>query len=206
MKENEKLKVEEEQDIISSMAKREKCNTYSTFEYEEWMDPILINNVVESMFDFSIALKLVQLDLKNRNISNYELFNLFELRSRWTDIELKLFRKNLNENKENYNEENILAKENSRIINAEKDKRIIMSTIKEAKIDESIFTDAKEVTHDDKKIDKINEITNNKNSEVPIDDGHDKLEKENKEIKKDNKEQGFKLEIREENINYSELD
>lgn len=199
MKENEKLKVEEEQEIIFSMAKREKHNIYSVFEYEEWMDPILINHVVENMFDFPIALKLIQVELKNRNIANYELFNVFELRSRWTDIELKQFRK-LNKNNDNeYNNE-------SRILNAEKDKRIILSTIKEAKIDDSIFNDAIDITHMNNKEEKNNETViedtkKNKN------DNAKKEEKENEGKTKGKKEEsGLKLQIKEESINFSDLD
>ena len=137
MKENQKLKVDEEREIIFTMAKRENFHTNSIFEYELWMDPLLITNIVENMFDFPIALKLIQLELKNRNIANYELFSEFELRSRWTDIELKTFRKN----------ENMKEKENTKISEVENDKRIIFSSIKEACIDESIFQDSTDVTH-----------------------------------------------------------
>lgn len=137
MKENQKLKVDEEREIIFTMAKRENFHTNSNFEYELWMDPLLITNIVENMFDFQIALKLIQLELKNRNIANYELFSEFELRSRWTDIELKTFRKN----------ENLKEKENTKISEVENDKRIIFSSIKEACIDESIFQDSTVVTH-----------------------------------------------------------
>lgn len=226
MKENEKLKVEEEQEIIFSMAKREKHNTYSIFEYEEWMDPILINNVVENMFDFAIALKLIQVELKNRNVLNYDLFSVFELRSRWTDIELKHFRKvknvwEKNENSENknpntdegypnlnYNNESLLRKESERMVNAEKDKRIILSTIKEAKIDESVFMDAKEVVAGNV-VDKLQAEGKQGNVEKRVTGSEKSLKNdtlENKECGRKDDDKGTKLLIKEEAISFSELD
>ncbi len=226
MKENEKLKVDEEKEIIFSMSKREKHSIYSIFEYEDWMDPILINNVVENLFDFGIALKLIQVDLKNRNVPNYDLFNILELRSRWTDIELKHFRKIKNGkenddsgNKEsNFSNESLLKKESDKMLNAEKDKRIILSTIKEAKIDESVFMDMKD----------IKQIGVNKDvgagavepkQENMQEDGYEKRVKQVQNELKDNvnkvdnaqdtgkeKEKGFNLHIKEEAIDFSELD
>lgn len=225
MKENEKLKVEEEQEIIFSMAKREKHNTYSLFEYEEWMDPILINNVVENMFDFATALKLIQMELKNRNVPNYDLFSVFELRTRWTDIELKQFRKirvseEDKENKENdiIDIDNLQKKEKERLLNAEKDKRIILSTIKEAKINENFLIDVNENPKGPSKVIKgeqdnqekigdkqernLNEYENNDVNRVE-DVTQIKMEK-NEQGSGENK--GFKLLIKEEEINFSELD
>jgi len=199
MKENEKLKIEEEQKIIFSMAKREKYNIYSIFEYQEWMDPILINIVVENMFDFATALKLIQIELKNRNIQNYELFNEFELRSRWNDIELKNFRKILNEKEkiEKPENEDFINKEISKVKNAEKDKRINLSTILEANIDESIFLNAVEVTnHKEKETVKFNENIESKN----------KIIEENKNKNVNFGENGNKLSNEEESINFSDLD
>ena len=215
MKENEKLKVEEEQEIVFSMAKREKHNTYSIFEYQDWMDPILINNVAENMFDFPIALKLIQLDLKNRNVPNYDLLNVLELRSRWTDIELNHFRKVKSESNENIeniekNNEILQLKLSEKLMNAEKDKRIIMSTIKEAKIDESVFMDAVGIggNVDQKHKDDDNHEDVNKDKEERVSDQVKKENKKEKEngVEVNGEEKGFKLQITEEDINFSQLD
>jgi hypothetical protein len=93
MKENEKMKITEEKDVVATMTKREKYDKFAVFEYESWMDPIFETHVVENFFDFPRAVKLIQLDLKIRNVPNWELFNELDLRSAWTGIELKKYRK-----------------------------------------------------------------------------------------------------------------
>lgn len=94
IKENEKFKVEEEKDVIATISKRERvADQYAAFEFEPWMEPICETHVVENLFDFNRALKLIQLDLKVRNVKNWELFNFLDLRTKWTEIEIKKFRK-----------------------------------------------------------------------------------------------------------------
>lgn len=219
MKENEKLKVEEEQEIIFSMALRERHNTYSLFEYEDWMDPILINNVVENVFDFATALKLIKVELKNRNVPNFDLFSVFELRSRWTDIELKHFRKakeaSNQEGKENVNanNEDWQRKESERMLKAEKDKRVILSTLQEAKIDESVFIHSTEkpssyvdrIKEEQEKVlgKEENDIKGDGNQIAKGDEGENKSEIKDASSAED---KGFKLQIKEEEINFSELD
>ena len=198
MKENDKYILEEERDIIFSMAKREKLNSYSVFEYEDWMNPIIVNNVVENLFDFSIALKLIQLELKNRNTPNYELFNELELRNRWTDIELKIFRKE--------NKEKIDSDKNKNLNEiAEKDKRIIVSTIKDNEIDESILNDSiskpvefendRPIINDEKENNKINPTK--ENMQMAKNKNESKIKEENK---------GKVLEIKETAIDFDDLD
>lgn len=134
IEENDKLKVIEETDYVSSMSKRSKMGKYSTFEYEYWMDSVLETHVVENMFDFPRTVKLIQLDFKNKNVKNWELFNELDLRTKWTEIELKKFRKddaknynyyfdnNRNEEKESGSEQTLLSR---------------MMEIKEGTIDEN---------------------------------------------------------------------
>jgi hypothetical protein len=157
------------------------------------------------MFDFPIALKLIQIELKNRNIPNYELFNVFELRSRWTDIELKQYRKLNNKDKENMNTNE------SKILKAEKDERIILSTIKESKIDSIIFNSnvdiAKQYSKSDeykKESKNIGENESNKNEDVKNSKKKDQEKSPSKNQKKE--ESGVRLLIEEAEINYSELD
>ena len=93
IEENDKLKQKEETEYVSTMSKRAKMDKYSTFEYEDWMDSVLVTHVVENLFDFTRVVKLIQLDFKNKNVKNWELFNELDLRTKWTEIELKKFRK-----------------------------------------------------------------------------------------------------------------
>lgn len=210
LKENEKLLLDEERNIIFTMAVREKLNSYSVFEYEDWMDPILINNVVENMFDFPISLKLIQLELKNRNVPNYELFSEFELRTRWTEIELKLFRKGevnkyTNEEEAFKNQEKF--NENLKFLNAEKDKRIIFSNIKETTIDESILENFKPAVS----------IADNVLSHTQADQNCLEANETKEKYKEDqscneagqdkkNLEKPFRIDIKEETIEFSQLD
>jgi len=90
--ENEKFKINEESDFMSAISRRENVDLFSTFQYESWMDSLLENHVVENLFDFSRALKLIRLDLKTRSIKNWELFNEFDLRSKWTEFEINKFK------------------------------------------------------------------------------------------------------------------
>jgi hypothetical protein len=96
--ENEKFKVKEETDVISAMNKREKIDKFLIFEFEDWMTPIFELHVVENLFDFSRAVKLIQMDLRIRNVKNWELFNELDLRTKWTELEIKQFRTNEEDN------------------------------------------------------------------------------------------------------------
>ncbi len=93
IEENEKFKINQEEDVYHTISKREKLDRFSTFEYEDWMDALFEMHIVENLFDFPRAVKLIGMDLKTRNVKNWELFNELDLRSKWTEIELKKFRK-----------------------------------------------------------------------------------------------------------------
>ena len=91
--ENNKFKFEEESNVIFTISKRERTDQFACFEYEEWMDEFVEKEVVENLFDFTRALKLIQLELKIRNVKNWELFNVLDLRNKWTEFELQKYRK-----------------------------------------------------------------------------------------------------------------
>ncbi len=113
IEENEKLKQKEETEYVSTMSKRAKMDKYSTFEYEDWMDSVLEMHVVENLFEFPRVVKLIQLDFKNKNVKNWELFNELDLRTKWTEIELKKFRKDEVKNYYYYFDEKLKINENT---------------------------------------------------------------------------------------------
>jgi hypothetical protein len=134
IEENDKLKIKEETDYVFSMSKRAKMDKYSTFEYEEWMDSVLENHVVENLFDFPRCVKLIQLDFKNKNVKNWELFNELDLRTKWTEIELKKFRKDETNNYDFIIEEGKIYNE---IVTENTDSKKIL--IEEGSIDEEEY-------------------------------------------------------------------
>ncbi len=117
IEENERFKNKEENNIIPCMSKRATKDKYSVFEYEEWMEAIVETHVVENLFDFPKAIILIHDNLKNKNVKNWDLFNELDLRSIWTEIELKRFRKD-----EEFNLEYEINREIGEIKNIEKDK------------------------------------------------------------------------------------
>jgi hypothetical protein len=120
IEENEKFKINEEQDVYTTMSKRNKVDRFTAFEYEPWMDSLLETHVVGNLFEFARAVKLIQMDFKTRNVKNWELFNELDLRSRWTEIELKKFRKD-----EQYDYTNIeMLGENENKVTIQKDPAI----------------------------------------------------------------------------------
>ena len=81
------------------------------FIYEKWMDDVLELHVLENCFDFSRALSSIYSDFKNRNVKNYELFKEIDLRNKWTEFELKKFRKDSDNNTYHYIKEDIFPEE-----------------------------------------------------------------------------------------------
>jgi hypothetical protein len=63
------------------------------FKYEDWMDKIIEKNVIDNYFDFPKALKLIKMEFKEKNVKNLDSFNILDLRNKWTEFELKIFRK-----------------------------------------------------------------------------------------------------------------
>lgn len=92
MKENEKYYKIEQQDVIGSIIKREKLDINSVFEFEEWMIPIIERNVIENFFHFERALRLIKDELRYNNFKNYDLLTVYDLRTKWTELELKKYR------------------------------------------------------------------------------------------------------------------
>ena len=94
LEENIKYKNDEIKNITFTISKRERSDQSINFIYENWMDEILENKVVECFFDFDRALILIQLVLKEKNVKNWNLFNKIDLRKRWTELEIEKFRIN----------------------------------------------------------------------------------------------------------------
>ena len=84
------------------------------FIYEKWMDDVLELHVLENCFDFSRALSSIYSDFKNRNVKNYELFKEIDLRNKWTEFELKKFRKDSDNNTYHYRKEDFFPEEESK--------------------------------------------------------------------------------------------
>ena len=95
------------------------------FIYEQWMDDVLELHVLESCFDFSRAMPLIYLDFKNRNVKNYELFKESDLRNKWTEFELKKYRKDSDNNTYHYIKEDIFPEEKKLEIKKETEKENI---------------------------------------------------------------------------------
>ena len=91
--ENEEFKKKEEKLIPLTIAKRERADQDSLFEYEEWMDIIIQVNLLKHCFDFQRALIGIHASFKEKNVKNYLLFSEMDLRNRWTYLEIKRFRK-----------------------------------------------------------------------------------------------------------------
>ena len=85
------------------------------------MDDILELRVLENCFDFSRAIPLIHLDFKNRNVKNYTLFKENDLRNKWTEFELKKFRKDSDNNTYHYRKEDFYPEEKPKT-NEEKNK------------------------------------------------------------------------------------
>ncbi len=92
LKENEKYYKIEQQDVIGSIIKREKLDINSVFEFEDWMFPIIERNVIENFFHFERALRLIKNELRFNNFKNYDLLTEYDLRTKWTEMELKKYR------------------------------------------------------------------------------------------------------------------
>ena len=91
--ENEEFKKNEERLIQLTIAKRERTDQDSLFEYEEWMDNIIQINILKHCFDFQRALIGIHAIFKEKNVKNYLLFSDMDLRNRWTKLEMEKFRK-----------------------------------------------------------------------------------------------------------------
>ena len=95
------------------------------FIYEEWMDDILELHVLENCFDFARAMPLIYLDFKIRNVKNYDLFKESDLKNKWTEFELKKYRKDSDNNTYHYIKEDIFPEEKKLEIKKETEKENI---------------------------------------------------------------------------------
>ena len=93
--ENEKFKIDSEKNILMTVAIRERTDQNEIFSYENWMDEIIEEKVIENFFDFNRALTQIKKEFEKKNVKNFELFNILDLRNKWTEFEMKL---NQNEN------------------------------------------------------------------------------------------------------------
>ena len=92
--ENEEFKKKEEKLIQLTIAKRERTDQDTLFEYEEWMDDIIHVHVLQHCFDFQRALIGIHAVFQEKNVKNYLLFSEMDLRNRWTKLEMQKYRKN----------------------------------------------------------------------------------------------------------------
>ena len=152
--ENEKFKIDSEKNILMTVAIRERTDQNNIFIYENWMDEIIEEKVIENFFDFNRALIQIKMEFEKRNIKNFELFNILDLRNKWTEFEMKL---NQNDNYfyllkkedvfpeiENKKKEEELKKLENEIFNKNKkneneNDNSIKIKISEEKIDENLY-------------------------------------------------------------------
>lgn len=91
--ENKNFEQNEKKLIQLTIAKRERVNQEILFDYEDWMDDIIEIKILENCFNFNRALIGIQEEFKNKNVNNYLLFSEMDLRNKWTELEMKKFRK-----------------------------------------------------------------------------------------------------------------
>ena len=138
--EYKKIKDNEMKNNISLTQKIVRDN--SEFIYEQWMDDVLELHVLENCFDFARAMPLIYLDFKNRKVKNYELFKESDLRNKWTEFELKKFRKDTDNNTYHYKKEDFFPEEKKVQKEKDKDKESISNSdlnIKEIKNDNNNY-------------------------------------------------------------------
>ena len=113
IEENEELKKGEEKNINITLTKKIVGNE-GEFIYEPWMDDILELHVIENCFDFGRAIPCIHSNFKNRNVKNYTLFTEKDLRNKWTEFELKKFRKDSDNNTYHYRKEDFFPEEENK--------------------------------------------------------------------------------------------
>ena len=113
IEENEELKKDEEKNINIALTKK-IIGEQGEFIYEPWMDDILELHVLENCFDFGRAIPLIHLDFKNRKVKNYTLFKENDLRNKWTEFELKKYRKDSDNNTYHYRKEDFFPEEETK--------------------------------------------------------------------------------------------
>ena len=110
--ENERYKEQEEKIITLTISKRENLDQdINVFIYEKWMDEIIEVEVVENFFNFENALKRIQKEFEKKKVKNFHLFNVLDLRSKWTEIEINKYTDNNGINFYELSKEDIFSKE-----------------------------------------------------------------------------------------------
>ena len=113
IEENEEFKKDKEKNINISLTKK-IIGKEGEFIYEPWMDDILELRVLENCFDFGRAISFIHSDFKNRNVKNYTLFKENDLRNKWTEFELKKYRKDSDNNTYHYRKEDFFPEEETK--------------------------------------------------------------------------------------------
>ena len=75
------------------------------------MDDILELHVLENCFDFGRAIPIIHLEFKNKKVKNYSLFKEEDLRNKWTELELKKYRNDSDNNTYHYRKEDFFPEE-----------------------------------------------------------------------------------------------
>ena len=170
--ENEEFKKNEEKLIQLTIAKRERTDQNDIFEYEEeWMDNIIIINILKHCFDFQRALIGIHAIFKEKNVKNYLLFNELDLRNRWTFLEFNKYRKNNDDtfyylkNEEVYNEDVLdlisgkKIEDNNDIVKNKNNENKLKINIEEGDIDENNNKDALLIeSHNEQKKQDLDEL------------------------------------------------
>ena len=120
IQENEELKKDEENNIEATLRKKNAAAD-GEFIYEDWMDDVLELHVLENCFDFERALTFIYSDFKRKNVQNYQAFKIIDLRSKWTELELKKYRKDDN-SCYHYRKEDVFPEEKENKPEKEKEK------------------------------------------------------------------------------------
>ena len=170
--ENEEFKKNEEKLIQLTIAKRERTDQNDIFEYEEeWMDNIIIINILKHCFDFQRALIGIHAIFKEKNVKNYLLFNELDLRNRWTFLEFNKYRKNNDDtfyylkNEEVYNEDILdlisgkKIEDNNDMVKNKNNENKLKINIEEGDIDENNNKDALLIeSHNEQKKQDLDEL------------------------------------------------
>ena len=170
--ENEEFKKNEEKLIQLTIAKRERTDQNDIFEYEEeWMDNIIIINILKHCFDFQRALIGIHAIFKEKNVKNYLLFNELDLRNRWTFLEFNKYRKNNDDtfyylkNEEVYNEDVLdlisgkKIEDSNDIVKNKNNENKLKINIEEGDIDENNNKDALLIeSHNEQKKQDLDEL------------------------------------------------
>ena len=112
---NEEIKNNNKKNDMNISLTQKIVGTNGEFIYEPWMDNILELHILENCFDFKRALSSIYTDFKNRKVKNYELFKEEDLRNKWTEFELKVFRKDSDNNTYHYTKEDFFPEEKENI-------------------------------------------------------------------------------------------